>query len=45
MCLAKTRPVKSINRDIKLNRALWTLTEEMAKLKNQAKNLDIHFAD
>lgn len=28
------RAVKSIDRDIKLNRALWTLTEEMAKLKN-----------
>ena len=29
----KTRPVKSIDRDIKLNKALWVLTEEMAKLK------------
>ena len=29
----KTRPVKSIYRDIKLNKALWLLTEEMAKLK------------
>ena len=28
-----TRPVKSIDRDVKLGRALWTLTEEMAKLK------------
>lgn len=29
----KTRPVKSIHRDMRLNKALWTLTEEMAKLK------------
>ena len=29
----KTRPVKSIDRDMKLNKALWVLTEEMAKLK------------
>ena len=29
----KTRPVKSIERDVKLNKALWVLTEEMAKLK------------
>ena len=29
----KTRPVKSIDRDVKLNKALWVLTEEMAKLK------------
>ena len=28
-----TRPVKSIDRDIRLNKALWVLTEEMAKLK------------
>lgn len=27
------RPVRSVDGDIKLNRALWTLTEEMAKLK------------
>lgn len=29
----KTRPVKSIDRDVKLNKALWVLTEEMTKLK------------
>ena len=29
----KTRPVKSIDRDLKLNQALWVLTEQMAKLK------------
>ncbi len=29
----KTRPVKSINRDVKLNKALWYLMEEMKKLK------------
>ncbi len=29
----KTRAVKSIDRDIKLNKALWTLTEEMKKIK------------
>ena len=28
-----TRPVRSVDGDIKLNRALWTLAEEMAKLK------------
>lgn len=29
----KTRAVKSIDRDIKLNKALWSLTEKMAELK------------
>ena len=29
----KTRPVKSIDRDKKLNQALWTITERMAELK------------
>ena len=29
----RTRKVNSVSRDIKLNKALWTLTEEMAKLK------------
>ncbi len=29
----KTRPVKAIDRDVKLNQALWTLTEKMAELK------------
>lgn len=28
-----TRPVRSVDGDVKLNRALWLLTEEMAKLK------------
>lgn len=30
-----TRPVKSIDRNVKLNKALWTLTERMAELKSQ----------
>lgn len=30
----KTHPVKSIDRDVKLNKALWVLTEEMARLKS-----------
>ncbi len=29
----KTRPVKAIDRNVKLNRALWTLTEKMKELK------------
>ncbi len=29
----KTRPVKAIQRNIKLNQALWVLTEKMAELK------------
>lgn len=29
----RTRPVASIDRDVSLNRALWTLAEEMRKLK------------
>ena len=28
-----TRPVKGIDQDVKLNRALWTLAEELAKAK------------
>lgn len=28
------RPVKALDRDLKLNQALWTLTEKMAELKN-----------
>ena len=28
-----TRPVRGIDEDTRLNRALWTLTTEMAKLK------------
>lgn len=31
-----TRPVNAIGDNVKLNRALWTLTEEMAKLKTAA---------
>lgn len=30
--LVTTRPIKNIDKDIKLNRALWTLSQEMAKL-------------
>jgi hypothetical protein len=30
----KSRPVKAIDSDIKLNRALWKLTEKMAELKS-----------
>jgi|TARA_Y100000310_G_scaffold345185_1_gene462452 hypothetical protein len=29
----KTKQVKAIDKDVRLNKALWTLTEEMAKLK------------
>lgn len=32
----RTKGVSSIGRDIKLNKALWTLTDEMAKLKKAA---------
>lgn len=31
-----TRPVRSVDGDVRLNRALWTLAEEMAKIKNAA---------
>jgi hypothetical protein len=31
-----TRPVKSIDKNVKLNKALWVLTEEMAKIKKAA---------
>jgi Domain of unknown function (DUF932) len=31
-----TRPVQAIGDNVKLNRALWTLTEQMAKLKQAA---------
>lgn len=30
-----TRPVRSVDGDVKLNRALWTLAEEMAKIKTR----------
>ena len=29
----QTREVKGIDQDVKLNRALWTLTQKMAELK------------
>jgi len=28
-----TRPVRSVDGDVRLNRALWTLADEMAKIK------------
>jgi len=31
-----TRPVRSVDGDVRLNRALWTLTEQMAKIKGAA---------
>ena len=31
-----TRPVKALDRNIKLNQALWVLTEKMAELKQTA---------
>jgi hypothetical protein len=31
-----TRSVRSVDGDVRLNRALWTLAEEMAKLKTAA---------
>jgi hypothetical protein len=30
----KTRAIKSVNEDLRLNKALWVLTEEMARLAN-----------
>jgi hypothetical protein len=33
---ASTRPVRSVDGDVKLNRALWTLAAEMAKIKSAA---------
>lgn len=32
---ARTREIKGIDQNVKLNRALWTLTERMAELKGQ----------
>mgnify|MGYP000156014050 CR=1 FL=1 len=29
----RTKPVKTIDKNVKLNTTLWTLTEEMKKLK------------
>ena len=34
-----TRPVKALDRNIKLNQALWFLTEKMAELKQSNANL------
>lgn len=31
-----TRPVRSVDGDVRLNRALWTLADEMAKIKGHA---------
>lgn len=31
-----TRPVRSVDGDVRLNRALWTLAEEMAKIKSNS---------
>jgi len=31
-----TRPVRSVDGDVRLNRALWTLADEMAKIKSAA---------
>ena len=33
---ASTRPVRSVDGDVRLNRALWTLAAEMAKIKSAA---------
>ncbi len=34
-----TRPVKALDRNIKLNQALWSLTEKMAELKQVERDL------
>ena len=31
--ISKSRQIKSIDKDIKLNRSLWALTEKMAQIK------------
>lgn len=36
---ATTRPVKALDRNIKLNQALWLLTEKMAELKQSERHL------
>ena len=33
--LMKTREVKSVQADININKALWKLTEELARIKTQ----------
>ena len=37
-----TRPIRSIGRNIRLNRALWTLAEGMKKLRKEKTEEDIH---
>ena len=36
-----TRPVKALDRNIKLNQALWFLTEKMAELKQTESGLSV----
>jgi len=36
-----TRPVKALDRNIKLNQALWFLTEKMAELKQADTSLSL----
>ncbi|MGB3211313.1 MAG: hypothetical protein WBB19_11460, partial [Desulforhopalus sp.] len=36
-----TRPVKALDRNIKLNQALWLLTEKMAELKQAETDLSV----
>jgi len=36
-----TRPVKALDRNIKLNQALWMLTEKMAELKQINTGLSV----
>jgi hypothetical protein len=38
---ATTRPVKALDRNIKLNQALWLLTEKMAELKQTNTGLSV----
>lgn len=38
---ATTRPVKALDRNIKLNQALWLLTEKMAELKRTDTGLSV----
>lgn len=35
--LVRSRPIQAIDQDVRLNRALWKLSEEMAKLKREYK--------
>jgi len=36
-----TRPVKSVSKDLSLNKSLWYLTTEFCKLKNGTSNIDL----